>query len=386
MKIKKILFISASRSDFYLQKILIDQMIKEKGFSLQLLVTGNHHLKEFGYSIKDVYKERYNFIKEIKIPNNIKKLKINYIFSYLTERISNQFIKNRPDVIILFGDRYEMLSAATCSTFLNIPIIHLHGGEITEGSIDNNIRHSITKMSHFHFVASNQYKKNVEQMGEEPKNIFNYGSLSAERIRLMKKINYHDVKKIFNFKLDLEYFLICIHPNTIDQIETKNLINETIKSLKYFKNYNFVFTCPGFDSKYDYIIKKIRKFKSENPSKVFFDENIGGDLYLNIINYSSIVIGNSSSGIIDAPYFKKPTINIGNRQSGRLQEKSIINCKANKKEIIKSIKIAISNNFKKRTNKIKRFYGNGNTSKKIIKQIKKINLDKVLIKRFFIKK
>ena len=386
MKINKILFVSSSRSDFYLQKILIDRMIKEKSLSLQLLVTGNHHLKEFGYSAKDIYKEKYNFIKEIKIPKKIKNLSTNYIFSFLIKKISNQLIKKRPDAIILFGDRYEILSAAICSNFLNIPIIHLHGGEITEGSIDNNIRHSITKMAHFHFVASDQYKKNVIQMGEDPKKVFNYGALSAERIKQIKKINSHKIKKLFKFSLDSEYFLICIHPSTINQNETKSLVDEVIKSLRYFKNYNFVFTCPSFDSKYNYIIKKIKEFKRKNQNKVFFDENLGGDLYLNTINHSAVIIGNSSSGIIDAPYFEKPTINIGNRQTGRLLAKSIINCKSNEQEITKSIKIAISDNFKKKIKKIKKFYGDGNTSKKIIKQIKKINLEEILIKKFFKKK
>ena len=194
-------------------------------------------------------------------------------------------------------------------------------------------------MSHFHFVASDQYKRNVIQMGEDPKKVFNVGSLSAERIKLMKKINYKNIKKILNFKSDLEYFLICVHPNTIDQNETKKLINEVIKSLKYFKNYNFVFTCPGFDSKYNYIIKKIKEFKKKNLNKVFFTENLGGDLYLNIMNYSSVVIGISSSGIIDAPYFKKPTINIGTRQTNRLKTKLIKNILFNEKKIIKTINL-----------------------------------------------
>ena len=197
-----------------------------------MIVTGNHHLKEFGYSIKDIYKEKYNFVKEIKISKNIKNLPMSNIFIILSEKINSQVCKIKPVAIILFGDRYEILSVAISAMFQNIPIIHLHGGEITKGSIDNSIRHSITKMSHFHFVASDQYKRNVIQMGEDPKKVFNVGSLSAERIKLMKKINYKNIKKILNFKSDLEYFLICVHPNTIDQNETKKLINEVIKSLK----------------------------------------------------------------------------------------------------------------------------------------------------------
>jgi len=384
MKIKKILFITVARSDFYLQKILINEIKKEKNFKIKLIVTGNHHLNEFGETVKDIYKEKYSFIEEIKIKKsiNIKKNKT-FLFSYLCNEFEKKILNIQPDVIILFGDRYETLSAGIASMFLNIPIVHIHGGEITHGSIDDYIRHSISKISHIHFVASEKYKDNVIQLGENPKNVFNVGSLSADRIKKMKKINKKGLEKLINFNLDKDYFMVCIHPVTIYKNKTIIIIDELFKSLDYFENYKLIITYPGFDTSYDYIVKKIKNYQKKNSERVLIKKNLGDDLYLNLLRNSKLIIGNSSSGIIDSPYLKVPTINIGDRQEGRLMSNSIINCEAKKNKIIKSIKLVLSRNFNLKLKKINIYYGRGGTAMKIIKKLKKINLQNILIKKFF---
>ena len=342
MKIKKILFVSVSRADFYLQKILINKIIKKTNLKISLIITGNHFFEKFGYTYKDIYKEKYKFLHTIKVINEIK-TDNSSIFSFLCKEFNKKIKKINPDTLILFGDRYEMLSAAIASMFLNIPIIHLHGGESTEGSIDDNIRHAITKMSHFHFVASDKYKKNVIQLGENPKNIFNTGSLSAERIKVMKKMSNKEIAELIGFDLTNNYFLVCVHPVTIYHKETRILIDALIKSLNSFKEYKIIFTYPSFDQEHRYIIKKINNYQKNNNNRICIKKNLGNDLYLNILKNSKAIIGNSSSGILDAPYLKVPTINLGNRQNGRLMANSIVNCSLKERDILKSIKFILSN-------------------------------------------
>jgi UDP-hydrolysing UDP-N-acetyl-D-glucosamine 2-epimerase len=376
----KIFLVTSSRADFGLLKNLILKLNKTSDFDLKIIATGSHFSKKHGFSFKEIGSEKIKIYKKILISNNTKSSKsLLNDMSVLSKSISSLIKQNKPDLFIVLGDRYEVFAITLAAYLERIPIAHIHGGELTQGSLDDGFRHCITKMSNFHFVTNEIYKKRVIQLGENPNSIYNVGSLGTENIYKTNFFNKEDLEKFLKINFRKNILVICIHPEITKEL-TKNLANELIAALNYHRDKTIIFTMPGSDLFNDIIFKKIKSFINTNPNSFLF-KNLGSRRHLSLLQIADTIIGNSSSGILEMPIFGKPSINIGQRQEGRIKVKSIINV-APKRFIIKK---AIDSIYKKRSNKINRFNykKEKNVSNKIVSILKKINIKKSQTKKFY---
>ena len=376
----KVGIITATRAEYGLLKPLYLELSKYKNVDCKLIVTGTHLSKKYGMTVSNIKDDKINIYKKIKIIDDIKNENVADIFSNSVVLFDKLFKKERFDTIVLLGDRYETLAFAIAAMFNNIPICHIHGGETTEGAIDEAIRHSITKMSYLHFTSCEEYKKRVIQLGENPKRVFNVGSLGVENIVKAKLLTKKELCKDLGLNLD-KYFVVTYHPvtlnNNIQMSDFKNLL----LALSAYKDYQVIFTKSNADSGGNKINSLIDEYvKTHNNARSFF--SLGTKRYLSLAKYSSAVIGNSSSGIIEAPALLIPTVNVGERQKGRVRVKSIIDCKDDKDSIIKAINRAINFNPSLKFSDLP-FYKN-NTSKLIAKKIKNIFSKRInLMKKFY---
>ena len=279
------------------------------------------------------------------------------------------------------GDRYEIFISAFVATLYKIPIVHLFGGDETQGAYDNQFRHAITKLAHLHFPTNEISKKRILKMGENPKHVCNYGSLALENIKSLKKLNLKNIEKEFNFKFQKKYFLVCYHPETLGSKNKENF-QSLIKAILKFKKIQFIFTAANSDEGGDRINRVIKKISGNNKNIIFI-KSFGQEKYLNVLKFSSGIIGNSSSGVLEAPSLKIGTLNLGNRQNGRIKIKSIINSNFETKNIIKGINKILSKQFKNKIKSIKSPYYQKNTSENIIRKIFSLKGDDLLIKKFY---
>ena len=379
----KICIITSARSDFGLLKNLIFEIRKNKNFILKVIASGTHFSKKYGYTYDEIKNSQIKVDAKIKCKfNSDDSVGISSVMSKCMMDTTKLLKKIKPNLLIVLGDRYEIL-ASTISACLNrIPVAHIHGGEVTSGSIDDAFRHSITKMSNIHFVSNTIYKKRVIQLGENPKNIYVVGGLGVDSISKTKLIPKKELEKKLRINLNKKNFLINFHPETKNKNKAKKNINELLAALKTFKKVNLIFTWPGADLENKNIINAVTKF-CKNRKNSFFFKSLGQINYFSLLKYVDAMIGNSSSGILEMPYFKKGTVNIGDRQSGRVQANSIINTKIKKKAIIKAIKKLFYKSFKKKIANNNFMYGPPGASKKITKILQKVNLNNLNEKVFF---
>lgn len=376
---KKIIYVTSSRADFGIVSSLLLKLEKSSKIDFYLIVIGTHFLKNFGYSFKE--------IKELKIKNVIKiKFKqkkiddLNYYISHLSKKYTDLLDLINPDTVILLGDRYEIAQIALLTHFKNIPLIHLHGGEKTIGSKDDNYRHSISKLAQYHFVSHNFFKKRLIQLGEDRNKIFNIGSISLENVKTYNKASISKLNHMSFLRSRNKFFIVTLHPSSTIKSTKKN-IQELKKSILNFNNINFIFTAPNIDFGYKIIMDEINKLVLKHKN-IYFYKNIGNKIYFSLLKLSSGIIGNSSSGIIEAPYFKIPTINIGNRQSGRLFSSTIYKCESSNIKIKNLIKKICSTKFKINTSKIY-IKKNSDSSNKVLSFIIKCNFKKVSLDKNF---
>jgi len=376
----KIFLVTSTRADFGLFKNLILELNKSNYFDLKIIVTGTHFSKKHGYSFSEIKKSNIKVFKKIFISNksNSPKYLLDDI-GVLSKNIFYLIKKNKPDLFILLGDRYEIFAVAISAYISRIPIAHIHGGEITQGSLDDGYRHSISKFSNIHFVSNKIYRKRLIQLGENPKSIFNVGSLGVENIYKTKFIAEKDIERELKIKLKKKILLVCLHPE-ITKNQTTKLVQETLNSLKYFKDKTIIFTLPGADLFNNIIFTKIRKFVKNFPNSYLF-KTLGSKRFLSLVKIADVMIGNSSSGILEVPVFKKPTINIGDRQKGREISSNVLNVRVNRFEIKKKINFIFSKKFnlKKTDSTFKR----KNTSKLILSILKRKNLKNYKTKQFY---
>ncbi len=366
---KKILFISSSRADYGLLRNVIFETKKNKKVKVFILVTGSHLSKEFGNTIKEIEKDglKKDIIKKRILKKNFFEKDISNYISQTIISTSNTLDKIKPEKIVILGDRYELLGCAIAGMSHRIPIVHIHGGEVTIGAIDDSIRHSISKLSHLHFPIHNDYKKRLIQLGENPKTIFNFGGLGANSIKNTKFKSKLNLEKDLNIKLDKKIFLITFHPTTLEKNASQYQINNLLSALDKFKSVIMIFTSTNFDHENKIIKNKILKFTNRNKN-AFFYSSLGHLNYVSLMKISDLVIGNSSSGVLETPSLGIPTINIGNRQKGRIISKNVINSKYETKHIIKNIK-KILNFDKKKLFKIGSPFYKPSTPKKIANKI-----------------
>lgn len=381
MKKYKIIIFSSGRSDFDLIKPLIKKFKSIKQFNVQLLVSGSHFSNSHGETYKKILQEKIIINKKINL--NIKVINSNNFGFYIAKAIklySKYLVKNNFNLAVVLGDRFETYAFALACYLKKIFIAHIHGGEVTTGSLDDGFRHSITKFSHLHFASNDVYKTRIIQLGENPKTVYNVGSLGVENIKSTKFFSKIELEKDLKFKFFKKNLIVTVHPVTLGNSKENNLINELIKAIFYFDDVLFIFNSPNVDPGSNIIYEKINNLiKKEKVNNCLFFKSLGQQKYFSLIKNSDGLIGNSSSGIIEVPYLQKPTINIGSRQNGRFQSSSIINCNVDYNSIIRSIK----NLYNMRTRKYK--FSQFKTSSKIISIIKNFskNSNKSFSKIFF---
>ena len=380
---KKLFVITGSRAEYGILKNLIKELKKDKYFKTDVIATGMHLSKEFGYTINEILKDKIKVKHKININlNSDKPYGISKSTGTGIIKFSKFFSKNRPDLAVVLGDRFEILAACTAAYFHRIPVAHLHGGESTEGLVDEGIRHSITKMSHIHFVSTKKYKKKVIQLGEAPKNVHLVGAVGIESIKKNKYLSKEFLEKELNIRFAKRNILVTFHSVTLENNTSKIQFKNLLTSLKKLKDTNIFFTKTNSDT-YGRVINRLIDAFAKKNNNCFVFKSLGSQNYLSVLKFVDLVVGNSSSGIIEVPSFKIPTINIGDRQKGRVQASSTINCNPTSKEITRSINKAYSPKFRKKLRNLKNPYDSGLTSLKIIKQLKKKKLNSLIKKKFY---
>ncbi|MER2173183.1 MAG: UDP-N-acetylglucosamine 2-epimerase [Carnobacterium sp.] len=381
---KKICIVTGTRAEYGLLMPLLEQIKQAGDLELQLLVTGMHLSPEFGLTYKVIEADGYTINEKVDIllssdtPVGISKSMGLGMIGF-----SECFDRLQPDMVILLGDRYETFVAATAASVARIPIAHLHGGETTEGAFDEAFRHAITKMSWLHFTSAEEYCKRVIQLGESPERVFNVGAIGIENIRKMPLMNKDELEKSLGIVFQKELLLVTFHPVTLEdatsEVQFKNLLN----ALETIENATIIFTKANSDTDGRIINEMIDEYANEHLENTLAFTSMGQLRYLSAMKLASAVVGNSSSGIIEAPSFKVPTVNIGDRQKGRIQAESLINCEPEKEAISKAIQLALSDSFYTQLNKTKNPYGDGKVSDKIVGIIREALSKEISLKKTF---
>ena len=380
---RKIAIFTGTRAEYGLLYWIIKSLNESEHVKLQLLVGGMHMSPEFGYTIKQIESdgfpivERMEFLLASDSPVGISK-SMGLALINAAEAIERQ----KPDIIVLLGDRFESMAIAQAAMIACVPIAHIHGGETTEGLIDEAVRHSITKMSHLHFAATEQYKNRIVQLGEQPERVFNFGAPGIDSIVKLELIQLDELPLSINFELNKPYIMVTYHPVTLESDGVSSSLINLLKVLDEFPEYQLIITYPNADTNGRKLIKILDDYKTLNRKRVLLVKSLGQVRYLSLMKYCEVVIGNSSSGLIEAPSFKVPTVNIGNRQRGRLCGPSVINCSPNKNDILKAIKALFSKEFKKILATAESPYGSGGASEKICKVLETFPMKNLLLKRF----
>ena len=379
----KICVITGSRADYGLLKMVMQEIRNDHDLTLQLIVTGTH--------LSSLYGETYNEIIDdgFKIDRKIEILGADNTSKGIAESIGlgingfhAAFKDLEPDIVIVLGDRFEMFAAAIAAHIGLTPLAHIHGGEITEGALDDAFRHSITKMSQIHFVSTKKYAKRVIQLGEQPSSVHITGGLGVDAISSLKLLSKNELETKLGFKLGEKNLLITFHPTTLEFLTAEEQINELLKALSELNQTTLIFTMANADSGGIVINQIIKKFADQNKNAKLFP-SLGQLAYLSCISFMDGVVGNSSSGILEVPSFLKGTINIGDRQRGRIQARSVINCLPNYREIGRAIESLYSDDFQNSLSNLFNPYGPAGASKKIVKTLKDTSISNNLKKVFY---
>ncbi len=368
---KKICVVTGTRAEYGLLKPLIKKINEDNDLELQIIVTGMHLSEDFGCTYKEIENDGYFINDKIYIlSKDDTSVGISESMSKAMIEFAKSFVILKPDMVVVLGDRYEIFSAASVACVARIPITHIHGGETTEGAFDEAFRHSITKMSYLHFTATEEYKKRVVQLGEYPERVFNVGALGVENIENIKLMERIDLEKAINFKFDKNVALITFHPVTLENNTSKEQFEELLSALDEIDNLKVIFTKANSDTNGRVINALIDEYTVKHSDRIVAFTSMGLIRYLSAMKYCSFVLGNSSSGIAETPSFKIPTINIGDRQRGRIQAKSIINCEPEKNSIKSAINKALSQEFRISISDVRNPYEGNDTSENIINILK----------------
>jgi len=379
---RKICVVTGTRAEYGLLRPLLTILKNDADLELQLVVTGSHLSAQHGMTVDEIKAD--GFMPSALLPIDLtddSKLGVVHVMASTTTQVAQTLSKLSPDVVVLLGDRYEILAAAQSALILGIPIAHIHGGEVTTGAFDDSIRHAITKMASLHFVAAQEYARRVVQLGEHPSSVFNVGSLGVEVALNTKFLTRAELCKFLDVKLGSPVLLVTYHPTTRAANSPTTEIDELLSALDNFSYCTIVFTGVNADPGNSEISSQIKKFVDRDPKSRSLHSSLGQLKYLSLLNLCDVVIGNSSSGIIEAPAFGKPTVNIGSRQTGRLRADSIIDVDVVKHQIQTAIETALSSTWQERCRKTVNSYGSQNTAQLIADTLKTADLS--LQKTFF---
>ena len=383
MSRRKVCVITGTRAEYGLLYWLLKEIQNDKELELQLIVTGMHLSPEFGLTYKEIEKE-FKINKKIEmLLSSDTPVGISKSMGLAQISFAEAYAELKPDILIVLGDRYEIFSCVSAAMIAQIPIAHLHGGETTEGAFDESIRHSITKMSHLHFTAADEYKNRVIQLGENPSRVFNDGGLGIENIKRLKLLTKEEFEKSIDFKLNKKNILVTFHPVTLESSTAQEQFQELLNAVDELKDTNIIFTKANSDTDGRVINQMIDEYVVKNAHKSIGFTSLGQLRYLSALQYVDAMVGNSSSGLTEAPSFRIATINIGDRQKGRIKADSIIDCEPRKASITKVFEDIYTKNFQNALKIVNNTYGDGCASKKVIEEIKKVDLDNILKKPFY---
>ena len=381
---RKVCVVTGTRAEYGLLYWLMKEIQEDAGLELQLVATGMHFSPEFGLTYRQIEKDGFKIDKKIEmLLSSDTPVGISKSIGLGMIGFAEAYAELKPDILVLLGDRFETFCAASVACISRIPIAHIHGGETTQGAIDEAFRHSITKMSHLHFTATDEYRRRVIQLGEEPSRVFNVGGLGIDNIKKLKLMNRAEFESSVGLKLDKKNLMITFHPVTLENATAKKQFENLLGALDELEDTKFIFTKPNADTEGRVIIEMIDDYVSLNSSKAVAFLNLGQKRYLSAMQFVDGVVGNSSSGLTEAPSFKIGTINIGDRQRGRIKADSVIGCEPNKKSILIAIRKLYSKEFQAKLENVKNPYGEGGATEKIKKVLKEKDLADILKKEFY---
>lgn len=382
---RKICFITGTRAEYGLLSGLLEQMEKHPDFEVQLVVTGSHLVAQFGLTHEEIVSKERFLIREVQIllasdseVGVAKSMGLGLI------SFADAFDDLKPDLVVVIGDRFETFSAASAALVLRIPIAHIHGGEKTFGSIDDAFRHAITKMAHLHFTVAEEYRTRVIQLGETPDRVFNVGALGVDNFKRLNIMSQLELEQDLNFEFGKSNALVTYHPATWEPGQAQKQFNQLLEAFNRLGQFNFIFTAANADTEGDIINRMIETFVKNNIERSVFFKSLGSRRYLSMMTHCDVVVGNSSSGILEAPTACVPVINIGTRQEGRLKADNVIDCEANLQSILNAFNDIKSSAFKAKLSHCKTdIFGDGNAAKKIIEHLKNFDLEAPLAKKFY---
>ncbi|HUH42315.1 MAG TPA: UDP-N-acetylglucosamine 2-epimerase [Sulfurimonas sp.] len=380
---RKICVVTGTRAEYGLLYWLMKEIQNDNELELQLIVTGMHLSPEFGLTYKEIEKD-FKIDKKVEmLLSSDTSIGVSKSMGLAQISFAEAYGELKPDILVVLGDRYEIFSCVSAAMIARVPIAHLHGGETTEGAFDESIRHSITKMSQLHFTATDEYKNRVIQLGEHPSRVFNVGGMGIENIKRLNFLSREELESSIDFKLNKKNILVTFHPVTLERSTAKEQFQELISAIDELKDTNIIFTKANSDTDGRIINQMCDEYVAKNSHKSVCFTSLGQLRYLSALQYVDAVVGNSSSGLAEAPSYKIGTINIGDRQKGRIKADSVIDCKPIKSSISQAFKKLYSQEFKETLKTAKNPYGDGCASKKIIQEIKKVDLNNILKKSFY---
>lgn len=374
---KKVAVFTGTRAEYGLLFWLLKDIQNDPDLTLQLLVSGMHLSPEFGETYKQIEKDGFNIDEKIEIllssdsaVGTAKSMGLGVLgFADALSRLA-------PDVLVILGDRFEALAAAQTAMILRIPILHLHGGEITEGAYDDAIRHAITKLSYLHGTSTEEYRQRVIQLGESPERVKNVGAIGLDYLKRGLFMTPQELSESLGFSVDKPYFLVTYHPVTLSQEAPEETFKALLDALDRFPDHQVILTYPNADDGGRQIIPRLEEYARDNPERVLAITSLGQVRYLSAVKHAAAVIGNSSSGIIEVPAFDVPTVNIGARQKGRLAASSVLQCEPHLESITAAIQNAVRQCYKQNGAAITNPYGQGDTSGQVIAMIKSLKFER----------
>ncbi len=383
MNSRKICLVTGTRAEYGLLYWLMKEIDSDKSLHLQIIATGMHLSPEFGLTYKEIEKD-FRIDKKIEMQlSSDSSLGISKSMGLAQISFAETYEELKPDIIVVLGDRYEIFSAVSAAMIARIPIAHIHGGEASEGAIDEAIRHSVTKMSHLHFTATEEYKNKVIQLGEHPERVFNVGGMGIENIKKLKLLSKDEFEKSIDFNLNKKNILVTFHPVTLEISTAKKQFQELLNAIDKLKDTNIIFTKANSDADGRIINQMIDEYTNKNNNKSRGFTSLGQLRYLSALQYMDAMVGNSSSGLSEAPSFKIGTINIGDRQKGRTKAESVIDCLPNRESINKAFEELYSEKFQLDIKTTKNPYGDTCPSAQIVEVLKTVELENILKKEFF---
>ena len=383
---RKICVVTGTRAEYGLMSRLIRIINDSDKTQLQLIATNMHLSPKFGNTYQEIEADGIKIDKKVPIiDDNAPDTAVEtlYSMSRALSGFAEAYAELKPDLILVLGDRYEILAAATAALIERIPVAHLHGGEITEGAYDDAIRHSITKMSHLHFTSTEEYRRRVIQLGEQPERVFNVGALGVENIKKLPLMSKDEIEKEIDFKIDGNTILVTYHPVTLGNRTAKDDIDDFISALEEHKDLRVIFTMPNSDTGGQFIVDAINGFVARNADRAKAYKSLGVLRYLSVMKQVAAVVGNSSSGLLEVPSFGIPTLNIGDRQNGRIAAESVYNCAPDKESVLNGLDKVLSKEFRELAYVVRNPYEKANTAEEIFKVISTYPLDGLNQKKFY---